>query len=147
MILTPMGRMGWDPLADFRRLQNDMNRALAGYEARRPANGEFPRLNLWVSEQSAVVTAELPGVTSEDIEITVHNEILTIQGKVDPPAEGEKVAWHRRERSYGSFARSIELPFRVDPENVQARFRHGVLEVELNRPAADKPRKVAISNS
>lgn len=146
MILTPTGRFGWDPFLEFRRLQNDINRAFAGLDSRQTAAG-YPALNLWVSEHSAVVTAELPGIAPNDLDITVRDELLTIQGKREVPTGTEKAAWHRRERGYGSFARTIELPFKVDPDNVQARFQHGVLEIEMHRPEAEKPRKISINAS
>ena len=58
--------------------------------------------------------------------------------------EQENVNWQRRERAYGTFSRAVQLPFRVDPDKVQARFTDGVLEVELQRLEADRPRKIEI---
>jgi HSP20 family protein len=59
--------------------------------------------------------------------------------------EDESSTWHRRERAYGSFARTVQLPFRVDPQQVEARFANGILEVELHRPEADRPKKIQIN--
>ena len=61
------------------------------------------------------------------------------------PQTGVLSNWHRRERPFGSFSRPVQLPFRVDPEQVEARFANGVLEVELHRPAADRPKKIQIN--
>lgn len=144
MLLSQLGRTGWDPFAEMRRVQNDMNRLFSDIEGR-PAGRTFPPINLWVGEDSLVVTAELAGIGRDDIELTVHEDTLTIQGKRAPRADAEKAAWHRRERAFGTFARTVELPFRVDPDKVEARFTNGVLEVELQRPAADRPKKIKIS--
>ena len=58
--------------------------------------------------------------------------------------EGEEVVWHRRERPYGAFARTVQLPFRVDAQKVEARCRHGVIEIELHRPEEDRARKIQV---
>ena len=65
-------------------------------------------------------------------------------GVVQPQLRQQDVKWHRRERAYGSFARTVQLPFRVDPEKVQARYTNGILEIELERLEADRPKKIQI---
>jgi HSP20 family protein len=143
MLLPSFSRFGLDPFSEMRRLQNDMNRLFSGYT--QAAGQEFPPINLWLGDNSVVVTAELPGVSPQDVDLTVHDETLTIRGKVEPKLpEGQNVAWHRRERRYGEFVRTIQLPFRVDAEGVQARFNNGVLEIEMQRPHTDLPRKIQI---
>jgi HSP20 family protein len=144
MLYPRLGQIGWDPLAEMRRLQSDMNRLFSDLEGRGPSRS-FPPINLWIGEESVVVSAELPGVTKDEIDLTVREDTLTITGKRLPAVDGDKVAWHRRERDYGEFSRAIELPYRVDPDKVQARFNNGVLEVELQRPAADRPKKIQIT--
>lgn len=144
MFLTATGRLGWDPFAEMRRMQNEMNRLFAEVEGR-STTAAFPPVNLWVGEDSVVVTAEVPGIDLENLDLTVREDVLTIQGKRDPAAETNEIAWHRRERAYGAFSRSVELPFRVDPDKVRARAMNGVLEVELQRPEADKPKRIRIN--
>ena len=144
MLLTSMGRLGWDPFAEMTRMRNEMNRLFADME-RRPGTAVFPPISIWTGEDSAVVTAELPGFAQEDISLTVRDDTLTIEGRREQPSFEDKVAWHRRERAYGAFSRVVELPFRVDPDKVQARFVNGVLEVELKRPEVDRPRRIQIS--
>lgn len=143
MLYAPAGRLGWDPFAEIRRMQDDVRRIFTGFEGRTAAQA-FPPVNLWVGRDSAVVTAELPGVAADNIELSAQDDALTIRGRVEPVVEAESVTRHRRERSYGTFSRTIELPFLVDPDNVQARFTNGVLEVELQRPESDKPKRIAI---
>ncbi|MCT8997580.1 Hsp20/alpha crystallin family protein [Chelativorans intermedius] len=145
MLMTQFDRLGWDPFAEMRRLREDMNR-LFDDVAEVSASRLSPPVNLWIGDNSVVVTAELPGLTPEDVDLTIREDTLTIRGERKPAAEAEQASWHRRERAYGTFSRTISLPYRVDPDHVQARFRNGVLEVEMQRPEADRPRRIAISS-
>lgn len=144
MLFPGLNPVGYDPYAELRRLQRDMNGMFAGLG---PAAEEFPPVNLWLGEDSVVVTAEIPGIRSDNLDVTVQDDTLRLAGRREPEAEGEDVAWHRRERGYGTFARAVQLPFRVDPDDVQARFLNGVLEIELRRPAEDRPRKIEIRSA
>lgn len=142
---SPSNRFGeWNPLAEMQRLQSQMNRLFDDVGTRRTARG-FPPVNLWLGDDSIVVTVELPGLSHDDIELTVQENALTIEGERKPALDGETVAWHRRERAIGQFGRTIELPFRVDPERIEARFQNGVLAVEMQRPEEDRPRRIAIN--
>lgn len=143
MLLPMFSRVGFDPAAEMRRMQNEMNRLLAGLEP--DVRPEFPALNLWLGETGVVVTAELPGCAEDDVDVTVRADTLTVRGKREFRADGGEVTWHRRERDYGAFSRTLQLPFRVDPDKVKARFLDGVLEIELERPEAEKPRRIPIS--
>lgn len=136
------GPFNWDPFAEMRQLQADMNRAFNDAGAPDRA-GAYPPVNVWAGQNSVAVATELPGLTREDIELTIQEDTLTVEGERKPPT-GEGMAWHRRERGYGRFSRTIKLPFRIDPEQVQARFVNGLLEVEMQRPKADLPRKIEI---
>ncbi|MDQ3927619.1 MAG: Hsp20/alpha crystallin family protein, partial [Chloroflexota bacterium] len=98
-------------------------------------------------EDSAIVTAELPGVVLDDLDITVVGDTLTIRGNRNRDEVGEGVTYHRRERGFGRFLRVVQLPFRVESEQVGASFKNGVLSITLPRALADRPRKIQISNS
>jgi HSP20 family protein len=142
MPLSDFGRMGIDPFLELRRIQHEMNQRLAGVTD--SVAQEFPPINLWVGENSVAVTAELPGIAPDDLDLTVRENTLTLNGRREPWTEEENAVWHRRERAVGSFSRIVQLPFRVDPELVDARFANGLLEVELHRPEADRPKKIQI---
>ena len=133
----------WDPFVELRQLQSQMNRMFEG-APRAASAGAWPPVNMWLGDDSVVVTAQMPGVGTDDIDLTVRENTLTIAGKRKPPTEDENAAWHRRERPWGEFSRSIRLPLRVDPNKVQARARNGVLEIEMGRPDAELPRKIAV---
>jgi HSP20 family protein len=141
-MLSDFPRMGFDPFAELRRMQSEMNRLFGGYTA--ATARDFPPVNIWLGENSVVVTAELPGVTREDVDLNLQDDVLSLAGKREPKTREENVNWQRRERAYGSFSRAIQLPFRVDPNKVQARFDNGVLEIELERLEADRPKKIEI---
>lgn len=141
MLFGPSYGLQRDPFAMMRRLQ----RGLEPFAP--PTAGGFPAVNIWQGSDSAAVTAELPGVEPDDIDISVKDGMLTIAGQRPAPKEDGKSVWHRRERSYGRFSRVVQLPFRVDPDRVEARFQDGVLQVELHRPEEDKPRRISIKTA
>ena len=129
-------------------LQQQMNQLFEAYSPMRmrPAPG-YPAMNIWTSEDGIKLTAEVPGVHSEDIDINVVGETLTLSGerKADEMKEGAR--YHRQERGYGKFTRSIQLPFPVDVNQVEATFKSGVLNVSLPRAEEDKPRKIAVKSA
>jgi HSP20 family protein len=109
-----------------------------------PSTQEFPPINVWTSESGAIARTEIPGIDPSDIEISLVNDTLTIKGSRSPEILGEDQSCHRQECGYGQFARSLQLPFRVEADDVQARFSNGVLEITLPRAKADQPRKIGV---
>ena len=147
MLYTPFAAYGAsDPFSDMRRVQNEMNRLFDGLGTSRRAT-VYPPVNFWAGQDSVVMTAELPGLTEKDIELTVMDTLVSIKGTYPDPDEGEDTTWYRRERPAGSFSRSVELPFRVDSDRIEARFRNGVLTIEMQRPENDKPKRIEIKAS
>jgi HSP20 family protein len=140
---------GWgryDPFEEMRRLQDEVNRVFTssvagGTRALGPA--EFPAINAYANEDGIAITAELPGVKADDLDISVVQGGLTLRGKRPVPDDAK--AYHRRERQQGEFVRTINLPFAVDPERVEASFENGVLRLSLHRPEEQKPRRIKIS--
>jgi len=141
MALSEFPRLGSDPFSELRRMQSEMNRLFSGFNA--ASTREFPPLNIWLGDNSVAVTAELPGVGRDDVTISLQEEVLTLDGKREPQLH-ENANWQRRERAYGTFSRAVQLPFRVDPDKVHARFTNGILEIELERLEADRPKKIDI---
>ena len=130
----------FDPFRDITTLRDEMNRLFTDFSS--GSIGAFPPINLWTGEHSLVVTAELPGVSQSDLDLSIRDDTLTISGRRPAPSD-DHATWYRRERNYGDFSRTIELPFRIDPERVQARLTNGVLEIELhNREWENAPRPV-----
>src|SRR5260370_14336124 len=130
MALSEFPRLGFDPFAELRRMQSEMNRVFSGFNA--TAARDFPPINIWLGENSVVVTAELPGITRDDVNLSRQEDVLTLAGKREPKSQEQNVSWQRRERAYGTFSRAVQLPFRVDPDKVQARFNNGIWKSNCN---------------
>jgi HSP20 family protein len=133
----------WNQVQQF---QNEMNRLFDrwGHNREWSSLGAFPPINVWEEGDKVLVEAELPGLDLKDLETFVTGgRQLTIKGERKPP-QVDKGVWHRQERTYGSFIRSLSLPFPVDPEHVDARFEHGVLKITLAKHESAKPRKIAV---
>ncbi|RCK74338.1 MAG: Small heat shock protein [Anaerolineae bacterium] len=130
---------------EVERLQREMNRLMENFSPRRiQAAPSFPAVNLWVSDEGIIVTAEVPGIQPEDIDVSVVNDLLTISGERQPEQHSEEVRYHRRERGCGKFARSIQLPFAVDANKVEASFKDGVINITLPRKEEEKPKKIKV---
>lgn len=127
------------PFNEVERFHHDLERWFGGASA---ASG-FPRLNVYKNADGALLTAELPGVKPETLDISVSGNTVVLKGERPAPVE-EEGRVHRRERGCGKFERALELPFRVDAEKVEARCENGVLELRLPRAESDKPRKVSV---
>ena len=103
----------------------------------------YPPLNVWEDGDVLRIEAEIPGVKIEDIEVSFDNGELTLKGEKKFEAK-ENAPLHRRERLYGSFARTLTLPWEVVADKVSAELKDGVLIVTLPKAEAAKPRKVAV---
>ena len=132
---------GYDPFGTVRNLQREMNRLFRQYDGR---DDGFPAVNIWSNQDQVMVTAELPGMNPDDIDISVVQGQLTISGqrKIDLP---EGVNCHRQERSHGSFTRAFRLPFDVNNEKVTAKYRDGILYISLPRLEETKPKKITVN--
>jgi Molecular chaperone (small heat shock protein) len=131
-----------EPLATLKRIQEEINRAFGDDYA--ATEGEFPPMNVWRGEAGMVVTVQIPGVSLDELDLSVHLNSLTIKGRRPadiPPAD---VNVHRRERVIGPFARTVTLPYNVDSEQVRASAENGILRIDLPRPEQDKPRRIHI---
>lgn len=136
----------WDPFREMRRLQREVDRALSGLVPSFVPR-VFPPVNIWTGRDDVVVTAELPGVEPKKLDISVVGDTLSLSGEREPvqPAEGQVV--NRLERETGSFSRTVQLPFRVEADKVEATYSRGVLRIRLPRLEAEKPKQIAVRAS
>jgi HSP20 family protein len=140
----------WDPFADVLPFRREIERLLAPL-------AEMPESNLprrWAptadvieSDGEIVITAELPGVKDEDVEITVHDGVLRIAGERRLQEEVTEDHAYRLERSYGGFERRFALPPGVKEDDITAGIAYGVLKVTIPKATAGTPRKVALGTS
>jgi HSP20 family protein len=132
---------------EIERLRRDMDSLIAGTAPRlqRGRAALFPAVNVWANEQEGVlVTTELPGVAPDTVNITVTADTLTISGARVPEDLPEAAQYHRRERYCDEFSRTVQLPFTVNTEQVEAAAENGVLTITLPRAEAEKPRQITV---
>ena len=134
----------WDDMLNVRRdFDRVVDRFFTGSAA--PVNAWMPRVDVRETEEDIVVSAELPGMTKDDVQVTVENGVLTISGEKKQEREEKKEGgYHVTERCYGKFERAFALPRSVDQENVKAKFENGVLDVTLAKIPAAKPRLIPV---
>lgn len=135
----------FDSVTQMNILQDRLSRLVNNIQDGR--KNEFPPINIWASEEKIVVVAEVPGINAEDIDLQVCNQTMTLKTKRDLANPEEGQSFHRRERGYGQFTRSIELPYAIDSEKVEASLSNGMLRIELTRAAADLPKKITVHAS
>jgi HSP20 family protein len=133
----------WNPL---NQLQEEMNRLFNrwGGDSGRDVGVGYPPLNVWEEGDHLFLEAELPGMDMKDLEIYVSgNNQLTLKGERKPVVPDKGVR-HRQERGFGTFTRTLALPFPVNAEKVDARFESGVLHLKLAKHESAKPRKIQV---
>lgn len=143
----------WDwrnPFDQLERMRRELDRLsgdFSGSVFRLPTAGVFPLVNVTEDQNTYYVRAELPGVKTDELTISVTGETLTLSGERKLPEESEKASYHRREREAGSFSRVISLPTRLDVDKVKAHAEDGVLTVVLPKAESAKPRQIAVKAS
>jgi HSP20 family protein len=156
---TMTTRMQWDPFQDLRNAQDEMtqsaliNRMLAhslghgGQQQGAAASATHawaPALDISERKDAYLVAAELPGVEVDDLQITLEEGLLTIQGERQFVQDSSDQQFHRVERRYGSFRRSITLPTQVQAEQIEAWFDNGVLQIVVPKAEETQPRKISV---
>lgn len=127
----------WDPIRDLLAIQQQLDRFAPG-----PA-GWTPPVDLLETRDSYIVTAEVPGLSKDDIDIQVVQDRLTIAGTRREPLQACE-QYHRVERGHGSFSRSFQLPVPIDSSRITADLKDGVLTVTCPK-AADQSRRVHVT--
>jgi HSP20 family protein len=129
----------FDPFVTFRREMDRMFDDFFGGSALRPAHAGgqaiTPAVDIDETDKDMIVTAELPGVSDKDVEVSLVGDILTIKGEKKAEHEQKNGDSYYMERRFGSFSRSLRLPFEVKDENVDAKFKDGVLTIHFPKPA------------
>ena len=103
----------------------------------------MPSLDLYEEKDDIVAKADIPGLSKEDIEVTMSGDVLTIKGEKKKEEEVKEKDYYRRERSYGAFARSVELPCEIKGDQIKASFKDGVLEIRC--PKTDEAKKKSVT--
>ena len=138
----------WDPWRELDQLRGEVNRLFTDW--RRPVlrrAAEFPAVNVWQNDQSLLLTAEVPGVNPEELDITVSGSSVTLSGRRSNQPAGDGQNFHRRERWTEPFSRTIELPVEVDTQTTEATYERGVLTLKLQRPKEQQPKKITVKSA
>jgi HSP20 family protein len=141
----------WDPFRDLLSLQNEMTRlfsqATSGTEGGGSelfAQGWVPPMDVLEEQDRYVVTMELPGITPDQVDVTFNDGVLTVRGERKFYEGRQENDFHRVERRYGAFARSITLPQTIDPEKIDAQFSSGLLTLAIPKAETAKPRRIEV---
>jgi HSP20 family protein len=138
-----------DPFSMLRQEINDLFSSFSNFPSRSWASQMSPRLDVSETDQELDIDAELPGVDEKDIEITLAGDTLTIRGERKNGQEEKKKNYHVSEGRWGSFTRSVTLPFDADPSDIDARFEKGVLHIAIKKPPSvtAKTARIPIKNA
>lgn len=146
MIGLSRGGVAWDPWREFAQIRNEMNQLLSGGSRSRVQQAdEFPTCCVWKGEDGLVLTCELPGVRPEELDVTAVRDAVTIRGVRRQADLPENAVFHRRERPTEQFARTVGLPYDINPQKTEASYERGILTLKLHRPDEHKPQRVAIN--
>jgi HSP20 family protein len=149
-----MALVRWNPAQDLMRMREEMNRVFSQFF--REGDGEegtwltgawAPPVDIHETEEALILKAELPGFSKDDVHVELHNNRLTLRGERQHEAEVKEEQYHRRERAYGSFQRTFQLPTTIDQDKVSASFQNGILELRLPKSEVAKPKRIAISGA
>lgn len=141
----------WDPVSDLVSLREAMNRLFedsfirprGGWPTTAEGMGMLP-LDVYESDDEVTVRASIPGVNPDDIDISVLGATLTIKGEKSEDREEKKGNYHLRERHYGAFQRSVNLPSQVNVDKAKAEFKDGVLMLTLPKIEVAKPKSIKV---
>ena len=139
----------WDPFNEMLSLREAMSQlfedsVVAPGTLRREQGGFAPALDLSETEDGYRVEVAVPGLKPEDLQITFENNVLAIKGQLRQESEDKKRNYHRSERRYGSFQRTIALPSTVKADAIQAALSNGILQLDIPKAEEVKPRRITV---
>ena len=141
----------WRPLRDLVSMQDEMNRLFDDFFGRPLVRTEWtegvwsPHVDISETKDDVVIKAEMPGMTKDDIKISIHDNVLTLKGEKKQEKEEKEANYHRIERSHGSFCRSFALPTSVKADKVKASYKDGVLNITLPKTEEAKPKEIPVN--
>lgn len=136
----------YDPFRHLETMRRDLNRFFStDFPSLFHADEMMPRIDMHETEREYIVSCDLPGLErKEDVQIDVHNNVLTISGTIQRNETIKEEQMHRRERFFGRFQRSIPLPANASADQIHATYKNGVLDIHIPKIASDQRKKVDI---
>jgi HSP20 family protein len=130
--------------AELERMRRQMERQFEGWPYQRQTPGVFPLINLTETKDNFFIRAELPGMSSADLDMQATSNSVSVSGERKIPAENKDAKYHRREREAGKFSRVVGLPSEIDTDKVEANLVNGILTVVVPKAQAAKPRQINV---
>jgi HSP20 family protein len=139
----------WNPFFDVTKTLEEFDRMFGSVGRpiglRSVPRGTFPPINIYNQNDKALLIAEIPGLKTKDIELTVLGDSVTLKcERQDEAVENER--FYRKERATGIFSRTVTLPDSVDPDSVKATYKNGVLKVQMEKAKEARARKIKVKS-
>jgi len=132
-----------DVWREMERLRREMDGLFTNY-GRAVTSSSYPLVNVYEDKENIMVTAELPGITREQVSITYADGVLTIAGKQKPLANVKNMTAVRQERTEGDFEKTLRIPTKINQNNINASFSNGILTITLPKAEEAKPKTITI---
>lgn len=138
-----MTLLRFEPMRDFDYLNTQIQRFFDEFPGFNISSKDSfsPKIDISENDKQIIIDAEIPGVTKDNLKITLQDNILTIEGEKKKVTEEKEKTFYREERSYGKFKRSFTLPVEVNSDNVDAKFENGMLQVKLDKIEAKEKKE------
>jgi HSP20 family protein len=139
----------WDPFREVAALHNELSRVVNGLSEGNGLQTQawIPTLDVWETEDALVYAFDLPGIAQDDISVEVDDGALTVSAAREREQTVDTERFHRFERRFGSFSRTIGLPPGVSEDAINASYRDGVLEISVPKPEEIKPKRIEVSTA
>jgi len=140
----------WNPIRNRMNLYNEFDRMMSemnnmfDWDAPSIASDWKLALDVVENEDGYTVKASIPGINSDDIDITLENDVLTIKAETQSDETTENTKYHLRERRFGSFSRSLRFPVSVNGDAVEAKYENGVLTLGIPKAEEVKPKRISV---
>lgn len=141
----------WDPFRNVAALQDRINRIFdesfsrtADLDDDISMSAWKPLVDIYETDEAIILKAELPGIKKNDVSVEVKDNVLTLKGARTEEKEIKEKNYYRKERAFGTFSRSFNLQHRIQPDKIKARFKDGVLKIEIPKPEEEKPKQITV---
>jgi HSP20 family protein len=140
----------WRPTGDMFRFRDEMDHLFNDFIDRLPFPRESaqqiwnPEVDVREMDNEIIVEAEIPGMEQKDIDVSIKDNVLTLKGEKKMEKEEKEANYHRVERTYGSFVRSLMLPSKVSADKATAKYKNGVIKITVPKTEEVKPKEIAV---
>jgi len=142
----------WDPFRNVAALQDRINRIFdesfsrsADVDDHISMSAWKPSVDIYETDEAIILKAELPGIKKEDVSVEIKDNVLTLRGERVEDKEIKEGSYFRKERCFGTFSRAFNLQHRVQPDKIKAKFKDGILEIEIPKPEEEKPKQITVN--